>query len=405
MSIEEIPQPGGATGRPEPPTADKLFTPAQLKFVRVVLLGVATVVLGGVVIVTLMGLAALVSTFRALLLPIAIAGVLALILNPLMDFMDQRLRLPRVLAASILTIVVVIGMGLIAWHVIPMILQQTGHLLERFPDFLNWLYFRLLSEWPDVTEALSSRLEEVEWVAMLPEPEGTMERLAGYASMAVGIGFVPFFLFFLLILGSKIEAVSEEATSLFSAETQAEVRYLVDVFVEYIAVFFRGQLLIALIMAIMFSVGFTLIGLNSAVVIGILLGMINIVPFLGTLVGLLTVLPLAYMQPGGGAALMVLALLIFVIVQLIESWVLTPKIMHDRSGLHPMIVVLSLFFWGALLGGILGMLLAVPLSAFVATLWHRTRYRYASKVEAPYTVISAGEESVAEARELRRSRK
>jgi predicted PurR-regulated permease PerM len=405
MSIEELPEPGDAATKAESLEADRLFTPSQLKFIRIVLLGVAAVVLAGVLIVTLMGLAALVSTFRALLLPIAISGVLALILNPIMEFMDVRMRLPRVVAASILTLLVVAGMGLIAWHVIPMILRQVGHLMERFPDFLNWLYFRLLSEWPDVTSALSDRLEQVEWVAMLPEPEGAMERLGGYASMAVGIGFVPFFLFFLLMIGSRIQAVSEEVTALFSADTQTEVRYLIDIFVEYIAVFFRGQLLIAVIMAIMFSVGFTLIGLNSSVVIGILLGMINIVPFLGTLVGLLTVLPLAYMQPGGGAALMVMALLIFVVVQLIESWVLTPKIMHDRSGLHPMIVVLSLFFWGALLGGILGMLLAVPLSAFVATLWHRTRYRYASKVAAPYSVISSGEESVAEARELRRSRK
>jgi predicted PurR-regulated permease PerM len=385
MSDEGLARPGDARdgGAREGGRTESLFTLGQLKFTRIVLLGVLAAVLVGLLIAAVWALAALVSTFSALILPVAVAGVLALILNPIVLFLTQRLGLPRVVSASVVVALIVGVLALILWLVVPMALRQAGQAVERFPDFVNWVYYRLLGDWPELRDVLTDRIEDVDWAAWLPEAEGAMARLGRFGTMAVGVGFVPFFLFFFLLIGERLEAVIDELTALFDMETQDEVRYLVDIFVGYIAGFFRGQLLIALLMAVMFSVGFTVIGLASSVVIGLVLGAINIVPFLGTLVGLLTVLPLAYFQEGGSVTLVLMALGVFTVVQLIESWVLNPKIMHDRSGLHPMMVVVSLFFWGALLGGILGMLLAVPLSAFVATVWHRIRFRYARKVVSP----------------------
>jgi predicted PurR-regulated permease PerM len=105
------------------------------------------------------------------------------------------------------------------------------------------------------------------------------------------------------------------------------------------------------------------------VLVGLVLGLLNIVPFLGTLVGLIVVLPMAYLQQDGGLELLILTGLAFAAVQLIEAWLLTPKIMANRSGLHPALVVISLFFWGTALGGIIGMVLAVPLTAFLVAIW------------------------------------
>lgn len=106
---------------------------------------------------------------------------------------------------------------------------------------------------------------------------------------------------------------------------------------------------------------------------GFVLGLLNIVPFLGTLVGLLVVLPMAYFQPDGGVELLVFAGVIFAAVQVIESWLLTPKIMANRSGLRPALVVISLFFWGTALGGVIGMILAVPLTAFFVAIWREIK--------------------------------
>jgi Predicted permease len=122
-------------------------------------------------------------------------------------------------------------------------------------------------------------------------------------------------------------------------------------------------------MGILYALSFTLIGLNYGVLAGLVLGLLNIVPFLGTLIGLLAILPMAYLQPEGGAELMALAGLVFLAVQVVESWLLTPKIMANRSGLHPALVVISLFFWGTALSGIIGMVLAVPLTAFFVAIW------------------------------------
>ncbi len=360
-----------------------LFTPAQLKFVRVVLLATLALVLAGVTVVTLMGLAALLSTFQALLLPIAIAAVLSLILYPVSEFLYLRMHLPRVVAAAVVVTVLVGALVAILSLLVPTLLRQGAQMLEWLPGFVERAHQALLTEWPEAGVTIAEQMRDLDWALFLPDPEDAMASVGLYSSMLVGSGFVPFFVYFFLLVGKRIEGVAEEVTALFGGETQRELRYLLDVFVEYIATFFRGQLIIALIMGIMFSIGFTLIGLRSSVLIGVLLGLLNVVPFLGTIVGLITVLPIAYMQEGGGSELALLALGVFVVIQIVESWVLTPKIMHDRSGLHPMMVVVSLFFWGTLLGGIIGMLLAVPLSAFVATLWHRIRYQYARKVEAP----------------------
>ena len=81
------------------------------------------------------------------------------------------------------------------------------------------------------------------------------------------------------------------------------------------------------------------------------------------------VLPVANLQPGGGPRLVVLAVRVFAFVQLVESWLLTPNIMANRSGLPPALVVISVFFRGIAFGGVTGMILAVPLTAFFVTIW------------------------------------
>jgi len=123
----------------------------------------------------------------------------------------------------------------------------------------------------------------------------------------------------------------------------------------------------------MYALSFALIGLKFGVLSGLVLGLLNIVPFLGTLIGLLVILPMAYLQPGGGFNLLIMAVTVFAVVQLIESWLLTPKIMANHSGLHPALVVISLFFWGTALSGIIGMVLAVPLTAFVVAIWYEIK--------------------------------
>jgi predicted PurR-regulated permease PerM len=152
--------------------------------------------------------------------------------------------------------------------------------------------------------------------------------------------------------------------------------FLASEFVSIIESFFRGQILIGLCMGVLLAIGFTIIGLKFGLFIGLALGALNIIPYLGTILGLAITLPLAFFQPEGGWQLVGLVLLVKGIVQCIESWVLTPKIMGHHTGLHPVAIIVAVFFWGTAFGGVLGMLLAVPLTAFFVTAWRLAKRKY-----------------------------
>jgi predicted PurR-regulated permease PerM len=336
----------------------------------------ATAVLGSLVAIAWLlslvvwSLAATLSMFYNLVLPLSVAAVFALILYPVVDFLEQRVRMPRLLAVSViifLLIATVIGIVVV---IVPPLVNQIIAFAETAPALLADWEQALYDRFPGLTRMLSQRLGND---AETPEADGTRRTLMSYVSITVGMAFVPLFLFFLLLSGKRLRGPAHEFLSIFSAPTQHKLLYFTYVFVGHVTAFFRGQLVIAMIMAGMFAGGFTLIGLQGGVLIGLLLGLFNIVPFLGTLLGLLIVLPMSFFQAGGGLELMTLALLVFVVVQLVESWVLTPKIMADRSGLHPAVVVISVFFWGTALGGIIGMILAVPLTAFILAVWSQAK--------------------------------
>ena len=141
--------------------------------------------------------------------------------------------------------------------------------------------------------------------------------------------------------------------------------------------FFRGQLLIGCIMGVLLAIGFSLAGLKFGLALGLITGLINIVPYLGSVLGLSVVLPLALLQSdGGGLGLLGACIGVFVAVQAIEGWLLTPRIMGKQTGLHPVAIIFAVFFWGQAFSGVLGMLLAVPLTAFVVIAWRLLRRKY-----------------------------
>ena len=156
-----------------------------------------------------------------------------------------------------------------------------------------------------------------------------------------------------------------EQLSFLKDDWRDDAVFLINEFVGSIVLFFRGQVVIALIMGVLLATGFTLIGLNFGIILGLGIGFLNIIPYLGSIIGIGTVLPLAYFQSDGGSLQLVLfALAVFTAVQMIEGYLLTPRIMGRSTGLHPMVIIIAIFFWGAALDGILGMILAIPLTAF-----------------------------------------
>jgi predicted PurR-regulated permease PerM len=262
--------------------------------------------------------------------------------------------------------------GAVFW-LAPIVYRQASRFMELAPGILAGWQDYLTGRFPTLSRIVVESAQDGKLKELVPDIEESGKTFRSYAGMLVGLGFVPLLLFFALLSGNKLRKHAEGVLAVFSTGTQQTVMHFMDVFVRQVTGFFQGQLVIAVIMGVMFATGFTLIGLKGGMLIGLVLGLLNIVPFLGTLVGLLIVLPIAYFQPEGSFQLLALSLLVFTVVQLVESWLLTPKIMANRSGLHPALVVISVFFWGIALGGIIGMILAVPLTAFIIAVWSQAK--------------------------------
>ncbi|SEA67073.1 AI-2E family transporter [Alkalimonas amylolytica] len=354
-----------------PTPAPSLFSAVELRLFRYTAVLFSLVLLTALIGITFWLFGWLLGVFSNLLLSLSLAGILALVLYPVVVFLQSRLRLPRLLAISAVLLLFFAALGSLVVLLVPTLVNQAVQLMSTLPDSLaswkeNFSFYN-----PELSKMIASGLQQTgdDAKSALPGLEQSSRTIVSYLGLLAGIGFVPLFLFFCLLSGGQLRQQAAELLSIFHVATQQKVLYFMDVFVGYITAFFQGQLIIAVCMGVLYALSFSLLGLEYGVLIGLVLGLLNIIPFLGSLIGLLVVLPMAYLQPEGGVELMVLAGLVFVVVQVIESWLLTPKIMANRSGLHPALVVISLFFWGTALGGIIGMVLAVPLTAFFVATW------------------------------------
>lgn len=360
------------------------FSTGEKKLLRFTLVTLSAVTLMGLLVFVVWILGKILSILYTLILPLTITSILALILSPVVEFFERHLRLSRLMAVVTLFLLLFLLLAAALVFVVPAVIGQGTQFVNSMPIMVERGYEQLSLKYPIAVPVLEDIIAEIDFQALIPEVANNelwaflLEKTKAYLGIVVGMAFVPLYLFFTLLAGYKIRESAKELLSIFGYRTQHEVLYLGQIFIGYVTAFFRGQLTIAFIMGLIMAVGFTTIGLQGAIFFGLALGMLNIVPFLGFLVGLVTVLPVAYIQPDGGIQLIVLVMGVILLTQMIEGFLLTPKIMADRSGLPPALVVISVFFWGIVLGGVVGMILAVPLTAFFMALWKHMKARVAA---------------------------
>ena len=210
---------------------------------------------------------------------------------------------------------------------------------------------------------------------MLTTRSGHRSLFRSVAGLLSWVVLPVYFIFFMLAPSLSIERMSSLLPFL-KPDTRSVVVDLANQFVTIIVAFFRGQFIIALLLGVLYGTGFAIVGLNYGALLGLVFGFLNIIPYLGNILGLLCVLPLAYFQTDGGGSMLLGTGIVFVVTQCTEAYVLTPRIMGKLTGLHPGVVIFAMFFWGAALGGILGMILAIPLTAFLVVVWRLLRTKY-----------------------------
>lgn len=360
------------------------------------LLTSAIALLSAVIILTVLFgvfllLRAFTATFSTVLWPLATAGILALILRPVVRWIETKIKLSRTQSIAVLYLLVAMVLTGILALVLPVLFDQTVSFAKRLPGIWANLRGAFTERFPAVMEliteyigeermlryqeALTSQLDELSSL-ILPATKDLFQRISGIIGLATGLAIVPVYLFFFLQSNRDLSADIKEQLSFVKEEWRDDLVFLIHEFAESMVAFFRGQMLICMVMGILFAIGFTISGVNFGIGLGLLIGATNLIPYLGTIIGLSTVLPIAYFQPDGGWVTVLMALSVFGIVQVLEGYVLTPKIMGKQTGLHPLTIIIAIFFWGVALGGLLGMILAIPLTAFFVVVWRLAKQKY-----------------------------
>jgi len=364
----------------------------QKKALAAALTTASALFIAAVVAALFLGAILLLQTFSHIFFPLAVSAVLALLLKPYHAWCRRIAGGRGALAVGMVYVSIGVPLCLVAILLGIPLLQEIRGFVEHVPQWIAAVKQYLQQNVPQLIDFL--------------EMHGLTERLKGFISthsgmltqgaQQVGLGafsvgsrlfqatvslfswvLVPVYVFFLLLLPSvRTETIEERLLPFLKPETCRDVVYLAREFGAIIVAFFRGQLLIALLQGGLFALGFSLAGLQYGIVLGLLAGFLNIIPYLGSLVGAGITLPLAFFQAGGGPWLLLWVGLVFVAVQAIEGNFLTPRIMGDQTGLHPLLIMVAVLFWGSVFGGILGMILAIPLTAFLAVVWRLLREKY-----------------------------
>ncbi|HWY75042.1 MAG TPA: AI-2E family transporter, partial [Verrucomicrobiae bacterium] len=191
-----------------------------------------------------------------------------------------------------------------------------------------------------------------------------------WAEFLLGFFVAPVCLFYFLLEKPRIQRRWTDYLPIHESKAKDELVFVLNAINDCMIVFFRGQVLVAACVGILLTIGYLIMGLHYAVLLGVVAATLGIVPYLGTIITLALALSVAAVQFGDWThPLLVLG--IAAGVKVFEDFVISPKIMGDRAGLHPLTIIIAVMVGTTVLGGILGALLSIPLTAALRTLMFR----------------------------------
>lgn len=386
---------------------------------------------------------------QPILTPFAVAGVLAYLLEPGVEWLERRglRRQPSVLLAFAVFSAVLFGLG---WWIIPKLTDQTANLVQKVPaytvkartavlDFsarverdygIQLIPYSTLSELqqglpptPVTGPAPEAPEAPLPGSAPVAEPEGELNFKAlltgdwvrttlpavvancwkfikstfggflGMFGFLLSFIIVPLYLYYFLIESAKIKEQWSDYLPLRASAFKDEVVACLSEINTYLIAFFRGQLFVSFINGIATGVGLMILGLDFGLLIGLALCVLGIIPYLGIALCWIPAVLIGAVQGGSALipgdpwwALPLAVTAVFAVVQQVDGLFISPRIVGEAVGLHPMTVIASVLVWTLLLGGLLGAILAVPMTASVKVLFRR--YIWQARI-APQTIGGA----------------
>lgn len=336
---------------------------------------------GALVVAGVIAAFLIVRMLSGVLLPFFIAWFLAYLTYPIVKFVQYKMHVPsRVLAIIIAMLFLLVILGGLFWLIIPPMLEQfdkLGMIVNKFvnqhtltTDIGAYVQGWIQEHQMEIERFFRSRDFSDAVKEAMPKVFAFVGQTANVIISIIASFITLLYMFFILL---DYEYLTENWIRIFPVKVRPFWQELAKDVERELNNYIRGQGLVALCMGIMFCIGFTIIDFPMAIGLGILIGILDLVPYLHTF----ALIPTAFLAVLKAAdtgqnfwVIFGLAVLIFCVVQVITDMVVTPKIMGKAMGLNPAILLLSLSVWGALLGFI-GLIIALPLTTLIMAYWQR----------------------------------
>jgi predicted PurR-regulated permease PerM len=316
------------------------------------------------------------------LMPFAVAAMLAYLGDPLVDRLE-RLGLNRMWSATIVFVVIMLAVIGVLVLLIPLIARQVENLIGNLPRYGDWAQNTV---WPWLQARLHLDPHTFDSDRLLTAIKEHMASIGGVATAVLGkvsrsglgiamwltnLVLIPVVAFYLLRDWDRLVA---KIDGMLPRSIQPTVAHLASESDKILGAFVRGQLLVMLALGIFYGAGLGMVGLSVGVLIGMVAGLLSFVPYLGFIIGFVAAIIAALVQYGDWTHVL-LVCGVFAVGQLLEGYVLVPKLVGDKIGLHPVAVMFAVLAGGYLFG-FLGVLLALPAASVFMVLLRYLIERY-----------------------------
>ena len=334
-----------------------------------------------IIVLIVVGVYLIVSKLSSVLLPFFVAWFLAYLIYPMVKFVENKMRVRNRVISIVLTLIFLIAVITgVVWLIIPPMIEQFSKLGPLITKYLQLNtetndLSRMVRDWiADNQATIQEFIKQKDLVSIaqqaMPQVFSVLGQTASVIISIVASVITLLYMFFILL---DYEYLTENWIRIFPKKARPFWSSLMGDVSQAMNNYIRGQGLVALTMGILFCIGFTIINFPMAIGLGILIGIMDLVPYLHTF----ALIPTAFLALLKAAdtgqnfwVILISAVAVFAIVQVIIDMVVTPKIMGSAMGLNPAILLLSLSVWGALLGFI-GVIIALPLTTILITYYQR----------------------------------
>ena len=325
----------------------------------------------------------LIQRLSGVLLPFLVAWLLAYLLQPMVHFFQHKLRFKSRALSIFATLLLFFGsiMGVI-WMLAPIVtaeVQKLSQLVVKYSQTLNMNSFIPVA-WQ---HQIQNYLQHLNMVTIMKDENimNAVKKLApqlwdfinGSLDFILGFSVVIIVFLYLIFILLDFEKVSASMLGIIPPKYKRLTTEIILDLESGMNRYFRGQALIALIVGILFAIGFSIIGLPLAILMGVMIGILNLVPYL-KVIAIVPVLTLGLLQSvetgQSYGSILIGIIIVFVVIQLLEDLLLTPRIMGKVTGLNPAVILLSLSVWGSLMG-MVGLIIALPVTTLMISYYKR----------------------------------